>query len=412
MGIVMNNYFTVTDKGGLTLARLREQFRAELFDDFLPFMDKHIIDHEYGGFMCLADRDGTRLSTTKHAWFNGRGIWVYSFLHNKFDHNPKHLDVARKTVEFVLKNKPEGDAFWPGTITREGKPLEDPNPPNYGRTSIYGDLFIATGLAEYSQSDGNRQYWDIAKSILMKCMNIYDNCPGYCSLPATDSAPGVNDHRILGHWMVFLRLATEMLASRADPEVEAVAARCVQAIMEHHINPEYELLNEYINHDMSRIPSDYGEISIGHGPEALWMILDEALRIKNKDLFDLAAARLKRHIEVFWDDVYGGLLEGFAHVNRNIGKTRKWLWLQEEVLVGLMLVYEHTGAQWAKDWYTQIYTYIHEKFSLKQHGLPLWIFLADRKVTFEQHSDRIENFHLPRYLMLSLLAIDRMLKRE
>jgi len=405
----MNNCFSVTDKDGLVLEKLREQCRSELFEDFLPFMDKYVIDREYGGFMCHTDRDGTRISTAKRAWFEGRGIWVYSFLHNQFTRDPKHLDVARKSIEFVLKNKPEGDNFWPGSFTREGKPLEESNPPFFGRTSIYGDLFIATGLAEYSKSKGNEHYWGVARDILIKCMKIYDNRSGYGSLPPTDNAPGVDAPRILGHWMIFLRLATEMLETRADPEVEKVAARCVKAVMDHHFNPEYELLNEYLNHDLSRINSDYGEISTGHGPEVLWMILDEALRIKNRELFDLAAARLKRHLEVFWDDVYGGLLVGLDHVNKNIWNTHKWLWLQEEALIGLMLVIEHTGAQWAKDWYVRISACVHDKFLLKQHGLPLWIFVADRKVTFERHADRIENFHLPRYLMLNLRAIDRMI---
>ncbi len=396
----------------MSLEGAREQYRSELFDDFLPFMAKYVIDGEYGGFMCHADRDGARISTIKRAWFEGRGIWVYSFLYDKFGRDPEHLAVARKSVEFILKNKPAGDNFWPGSFTREGKPLEDPNPPFYGRTSIYGDLFIATGLAEYSKAAGDRKYWDIAKEIIVKCMNIYDNHAGYGSLPRTDSFPGVDAPRILGHWMVFLRLATDMLVARADPAVETIAARCVQAVMVHHFNPEHGLLNEYLNHDLSRIECDYGEIATGHGPEVLWMIMDEALRTKNIELFDLAAERLRKHIEVFWDDVYGGLMEGLAHVNRKTWNTRKWLWLQEEALIGLMMVIEHSGAQWARDWHAKISAYMHSKFLLKQHGLPLWIFVADRKVTFERHSDRIENFHLPRYLMLSLLSIDRMSKRK
>jgi len=408
----MNSCTDNSRLNGLSFKELREQYRSGLFEDFLPFMDKYVIDREYGGFMCHADRDGTRVSTAKRAWFEGRGIWVYSFLHNKFGRDPKHLDVARKSVEFILKNKPEGDNFWPGSFTREGKPLEDPNPPFYGRTSIYGDLFIATGFAEYSKSDGNGHYWDIARGILLKCMNIYDNRPGHCSLPPTDSAPGVDSPRILGHWMVFLRLATEMLESKADPAVEKIAGRCVKAIMDHHFNPEYGLLNEYINHDMSRINSDYGEISTGHGTEVLWMILDEALRIKNRELFDLAAARLKRHIEVFWDDVYGGLMVELVHANRNTWNTQKWLWLQEEALIGVMMVIEHTGVQWAKDWYARISVYMRDKFLLKQYGLLLWIFNAGRKVTFERNSDRIENFHLPRYLMLNLLAIERIINKK
>ncbi|MCP5117846.1 MAG: hypothetical protein GY953_44065, partial [bacterium] len=41
----------------LTLEELRDQYRRDLFGDFLPFMEKYVIDHEYGGFLCNTDRD-------------------------------------------------------------------------------------------------------------------------------------------------------------------------------------------------------------------------------------------------------------------------------------------------------------------------------------------------------------------
>ena len=49
-----------TKIAGLTLEALREQYRSDLFDEFLPFVEKYVIDREYGGFMCNVDRDGTQ----------------------------------------------------------------------------------------------------------------------------------------------------------------------------------------------------------------------------------------------------------------------------------------------------------------------------------------------------------------
>jgi hypothetical protein len=34
------------NKTGLSLSQLRDQYRKDLFTDFLPFMDKYVIDHE------------------------------------------------------------------------------------------------------------------------------------------------------------------------------------------------------------------------------------------------------------------------------------------------------------------------------------------------------------------------------
>lgn len=137
----------VNGLAGLTLEELRDQYRRDLFDDFLPFMEKCVIDRECGGFMCNTDRDGTNITKNKTAWYEGRGIWVYSFLYNKLAKEKKHLEVARNSVEFILKSRPaEKDALWPKSFTREGKPTTEPD------TAVYGDLFIAEGLAEYAKA--------------------------------------------------------------------------------------------------------------------------------------------------------------------------------------------------------------------------------------------------------------------
>jgi len=62
---------------GKSMVQLRDQYRSDLLDEFLPFMDKYCIDHELGGFLCNTDRDGTHITTNKRTWYEGRGIWVY-----------------------------------------------------------------------------------------------------------------------------------------------------------------------------------------------------------------------------------------------------------------------------------------------------------------------------------------------
>ncbi|MBT4485708.1 MAG: hypothetical protein HOC71_18730, partial [Candidatus Latescibacteria bacterium] len=98
-------------------------------------------------------------------------------------------------------------------------------------------------------------------------------------------------------------------------------------------------------------------------------------------------------------------------VDNNIWTTSKSLWLQEEVLIGTLLAIEHTGAQWAKDWFDRMYTYVLDKFPLKQYGYPIWILYSDRKVTYMKKATRVGNFHHPRQLMVNMLALDRMIEK-
>src|SRR6266487_1243672 len=66
---------------GQSLRELKERYRRDLFNDFLPFMERYVIDHEYGGFMCNTDYTGERVNDNKLSWFEGRGFGVYAFLY-------------------------------------------------------------------------------------------------------------------------------------------------------------------------------------------------------------------------------------------------------------------------------------------------------------------------------------------
>jgi len=403
----------VTKLAGMSLAELRRQYRSDLFEDFLPFMERHVIDHEFGGFMCNTDHSGRNVNQNKLSWFEGRGTWVYAFLYNNLAREAKYLDVARRSVELTLKSKPSGDELWPKELTREGKPLTS------AEGEIYGDLFIAEGFAEYSKATGERAFWDLAKQILFKCIKLYDR-PDYRPTigrtylgPEARPFPGA---RIQGVWMVLIRLVTQMLEMRADAEVEKVAGRCVEAIVNHHYNPEFKLINELLNHDLTRPSNEYAQlVYTGHSIENLWMLLYEAKRRRDPLLFEKLAAWFRRHVEVAWDDVYGGVFRNLQNVEKNIWLVDKVLWAQEEVLIGSMFILEQTGAEWATEMFDRMYSYVREKYPLKRHGSPLWMYASDRRASFEafmKMPKRVENFHHPRHLMLNLLSLERMMKPE
>ncbi len=394
--------------GWRTIEQVRDQYRRDLFDDFLPFMDRFVVDHELGGFLCNADRDGERITANKDSWYDGRGIWVYSFLHNALDGKPEYLGLARKTAEFVLSIRPRGDdPRWPRRYTREGIVLAEDR-------EIYGSLFIAEGLAELARAAGEPGYRHLAKEITLACARVYDradysiNVQHYLGAGAAEF-PGA---RVLGTWMVLLRIATQMLRAAPDAELEGLAERSVDAIMNFHHVAELDLSVEFLDHDLARPSGEYARfVYSSHAIETFWMVMDEALRRGDEQLFLLAAERFRRHLEVSWDHEFGGVFPGVRDVERNDWLTDKFLWAQEEVLVGALLAYEHTGADWARDIFSRMYEYVQATFPLARHGLPLWITFADRKGAFTRHFHRIENYHHPRHLMLNLLSLDRLLER-
>ena len=419
---------------GMTLAQLRDQLHYDLFDDFLPFMEKHVVDHQYGGFLCNTDRDGTHLSERKEAWLLGRGVWVYSFLYNNFGRNKEHLEIARKAAQFLMKVTPSPQKVsWPSVVSREGKPQTPPD------KIIFGDLFIAEGFAEFSKATGDRTWWDRAREITLRCLRAYDSpdyypdvVAGYNDLIARYGSPLPPnlDPKIVAMYkgpkaipfpgaraqavsMVLIRVISQMVQMHPDKELEKINEHCIRVVMEDHFNPEFRLNNELLNHDYSRPDNELDQfVYTGHSIETLVEILSEAVRTRNKPLFNEAAQRLQRHIEVAWDDVYGGVLRSLNNVDENDWSLDKVLWAQEETLNGLLAVIAHSNAPWARDLFSKVYTYVRAKYPLRQYGFPLWITAADRKVTFERHAARVENYHHPRFLMLSLLTLESMARGD
>lgn len=386
---------------GMSLEALRDHYRHNLFEDYLPFWEAHGIDHEVGGFMCAMDHDGAYVNTDKAMWYLGRGLWVYSFLHNHFggDH---YLEVARKARDFTVRHGRDEKGDWVAALDRQGRVVR-------GADGVgYAGSFVAEGLQEYYRATGDRASLDLALESFWRTMEIFDDSRR--DVPQTyipRSYPGM---RTQGFEMVTIRVGTQILEQVRDPKLEGRVARAVDAVMNRYWNPEYRLNNEALTHDYER-PEDENEdfIYLGHAIETLWMVMAEAVRVKDRGLFDLAAERMGRHIEVAWDDVYDGLFRAMrVHGAYTFDKV---LWLQEEALIGLMMLMEHTGLEWPARWFDRIFHYVQERFCLRKYGYPLWIEAGDRKVTFRPHSARKENYHHPRYLMLNLLAVERMIER-
>ncbi len=387
------------------LLHTREKYRSDLFDKFLPNMDSLVVDHEYGGFMCSVDIETRRqVNSNKSSWFEGRGLWTYSFLYNNLKKDPRYLGIARKSKDFILKSKPTDNSFWTSSFTREGKP-------NSGPGDIYSSLFVAEGLAEYSKASGERQYMDMAKDIIVSCMDRYDSSDySYRVTYLSPDAPLVPAPRVLGHWMIFLRSLTQILANEADPLMEKLADRCVDAILNHHLNAEFNLFNELINHDFSRTDNEFKDFAYtGHGIETCWMLMSEAIRRNDKALLDRTASLFKYYINVAKDNVYGGYFRSLDHVGNNIWKVDKVLWLQEEVLIGTLLLAEHTGDPWAMQCFKETLDYVHEKFDRPSNAF--WISAGDRQLDAYQKV-RAEHYHHPRHLMLNLMALDRMIGKS
>ena len=105
---------------GLTFEEHRDELNDRLFHEYLPFWENGGYDKQFGGFICNLDKNGIPVDDSKFIWYQGRAIWVYSFLYNNFGRNARHLEIARRTRDFMVKYMYTGNGQWAEKVHRKG----------------------------------------------------------------------------------------------------------------------------------------------------------------------------------------------------------------------------------------------------------------------------------------------------
>jgi mannose/cellobiose epimerase-like protein (N-acyl-D-glucosamine 2-epimerase family) len=395
---------------GATVPALGDLYHRDLFVDWLPFIEQHVVDAEYGGFLCNTDFDGKHTDFEKDSLFEGRGIWIFSMLYSHFGRDTRFLEVARRSVELLANSQPADDALWCTQIHRNGTPAGPPG------KLIPTDVGIAEGFAAYAQATGKQEFLDRAKQLMRKAIAAY-NRPDYN--PAVGrtyfgaSTPPFPGAQAMGSRMIMLRSAAQILElDPGDVYFDRFARQCASLVLQQHFNPEYQLNNELLNHDGSRSAAPYDQlVNLGNTLEMTWMLLDEATRQRDDILFRTFAARFQRHTEVAADRVYGGMFHNLLSVAQNQYELNKLLWAQEETLTDALYIYDRLGEPWAAELFGSLHHYVRAHFALASHGSPMWMYASGREVTFEQFlalKPRIENYHHPRHLILCLRRLRSM----
>jgi len=380
------------------LERLCAWYREQLFEHHLPFWQDYGIDHQDGGFLCEMDVKGYPVATDKLMLYQGRGLWVYASLYKHFG-DERHLDVARRTYAFLCRHGRDRDGRWIRAVDRRGVVTRPA-----GRDG-FTDLFIAEGLQAYHEATGDAFAMEMALEATRHAIACFDDSsrpPDAEHVPA--AYPGM---RTLGQEMVALRVLTQRLAWAADNRLEERASRAVDAVLQRFRNPATGLLDEAVaNNYARRSDANTGYVYVGHAVQALWIVMDEALRSGDRPLFTEAAELLRIHIEAGWDEEVGGLVQAVRNTEPAV--YNKYFWVQEEALVGTMMIIEHERAEWAAAWFARIRDYVQHAFPSTCAGRKVWKYGGNRDLSVETHPCRREHYHHPRHLILNLLALQRL----
>ena len=314
----------------------------------------------------------------------------------------------------MVKYMHAGNGVWLESVNRSGKAMKSSG--QGSNEDIYGSLFAAAGLAEYYRAAGSEEDLELAKTSILTSVKRY-NDPDYGGVRL--SGYPKRGLRSQGHSFMMVWTLTQLLNFHDDPLLDELAREHLDRIMNSFWNPNYGISNETLNHDYSRIASSEERMSPGHSIETQWMAMYEAIRIGDGTSFHILKNRVRRIVEMSWDYIFEGMGDSiyyvFAASDHPAGPVLnvKTMWAHCEILIACMTILEYTGDVWAKEWYERARGFTLRAMTT-DHGV--WRQAVDRFGEDKKREGlsiyRMGNFHQPRYMMMNMLSLDRMIKNE
>jgi N-acylglucosamine 2-epimerase len=336
---------------------LYNSYRTLLLDGIVPFWLRHGVDREYGGVLSCMEEDGAPISTDKYIWSQARFVWTMAAVYNRIEPRPEFLEIARRTIEFLLAHARDSQGRFVYSTTREGAPLE-------GATSIYADLFAVYGISEYCRAVPGDRLLAVARETLARVRRRVEE-PDFDEVAPFRLTPG---HRIHAIPMMLTLVSDELAQTTGDPALDAAAGEYVSRLMNHFVRPARHLLVENLTVDYQELPAPEGTYVIpGHAIECMWFIMHWARRRGDMDLIRRAVEVIHWHLEAGWDTEFGGLVHGIdaeGHTPWMPHAANKLWWPHTEALYALLLAHELTGEPWCLEWYQRIHDWSFSHFPL------------------------------------------------
>lgn len=251
------------------LARL---YRKRLFEDVMPFWEKHSPDRVHGGYLHSFDRKGGVLDTNKNMWCQGRMTYMMAALYNQMGKDRKWLALAKLGRDFMVKHAYAGNGRWRYLLDQKGGRVT-------AGPSFFTDSFVLLGLCEYAVASGSDEDLPLIRATY-DALERNLTLPGFNEFHHFDLNP---NHRWHSPHMIMVGLAETIRPVLGDKRIDATIARCLHDVLYTFAKDEHRLLFEVVNADGSVLKTDAGQtINPGHALESMWFCLEESLRRGDK----------------------------------------------------------------------------------------------------------------------------------
>lgn len=383
-----------------------QQYKSNLLDDVIPFWVKNSIDREQGGFFTSLTREGEVFDTDKFIWLQARQVWTFSMLYNRVEAKKEWLDIAIHGAEFLKKHGRDADGNWFFSLDQSGAPLIQPY-------NIFSDCFAAMAFGQLSQASGIKEYGEIAYQTFNNILAKQDNPKGIY----TKNFPGTRPLKSFSLPMILSNLVLEIEHLLPASLVEETIDKAIHEVMEVFYQSDINLIVEAVKPDGSMSDTYEGRvINPGHGLEALWFIMELAVRRNDSALIEKATGIALNILEYGWDQEHGGIfyfLDRLGKPPLQLEWDQKLWWVHAEAIVCMLKAYQYTGNEQCWNWFKKLHDYSFKHFADAEYGEWFGYLNREGEVLLPLKGGKWKGcFHVPRSLFQAWKSLEVIQQKE
>lgn len=379
----------------------RDFYKKQLLENVIPFwMNSDLIDKENGGYISSVDRIGKSYNDDKSVWFQGRCLWTFSTLCEKYGIRDDWRQAAESGKKFMEEHCFDTDGRMFFTVTKEGKPLRK-------RRYMFSESFFVVGMAQYGKTFNDSQALKKAEDCFDLMMNIYKDPSSDPFKITPKSYIQTRDERSASVPMVLISSAE--LLRRCDPQKSQyyndICKSIANDILKYHYHPELKCsLETVLSADGSHIDNPAGRtINPGHSCENAWFLMCQAIYNNDESLLNDALSIFDFAFERGWDKEYGGILY-FTDLDNRPCEQLEWdmklWWVHNEALIASLMAYAITKNEKYWERFELVHNYSFNHFADNEYGEWYGYLHRDGTVSHTQKGSLWKGpYHLPRCLM-------------
>lgn len=376
-------------------------YKDALLLNCIPFWEKNSLDYNNGGYFTCLDRQGRIYDTDKFAWLQGRQAWTFSMLYNQVEPKDKWLEIAGLGIDFLRKFGRDSEGNFYFSFTEQGSPLIQPY-------NIFSDCFAAMAFAQYGKGKKDIQILELAVITFNNILSRRNDPKGIYNKNVPEARPMKN----FALPMILSNLCLELEWLLPKEQVEETLDLCISEVMGDFLDKNSLLIYENRNLDGTFSNSFEGRtINPGHGIEAMWFMMDIAVRRKDQALLLQAVEVTLNLLDYGWDNEFDGIfyfLDSQGKPPLSLEWDQKLWWVHLESLVAVIKGFQLTGDKRLWEWFEKIHNYSWEHFSDPENGE--WFGYLNRRgdLLLDLKGGKWKGcFHVPRALYQVWSTLDR-----